>query len=391
MRVLLFGAPGSGKGTQAQKIADKFGLLRINSGELLRQAISDETALGIQIKNVMDQGQSVPDELMLALVREQISHASSANGFILEGFPDSKTQAQLFDSLLKLINRPLHLVLLLDTEFDALMQRVTGRRACRSCSHVCNIYIDPPMLDGQCDMCGGNLRHRVDDNEEIITNRFRQYETQVLPILDYYRDQQMVRSVQGIGEINDIFAAISKILDEVKVDPDEAPMPTVESLEQMILDKAMQARPEEKTESEKSESERETEPEPEVKKAPAKKKASTKKVATKKSPAKKKVAPKKKAPAKKKVAVKKAPVKKKVATKKAPAKKKVAAKVVPKKKVPAKKKVAAKVVPKKKVPAKKKVVAKKAPAKKKAVSKKKAPAKKKVPVKKKAAVKKKKK
>ena len=385
MRVLLFGAPGSGKGTQAQLIADKFGLLRINAAELLRQAISDETALGIQIKNVMDQSQSVPDELMLGLVREQISHASGANGFILEGFPDSQTQAQLFDSLLKLINRPLHLVLLLDTEFDALMQRVTGRRACRSCGHVCNIYIDPPMLDGQCDMCGGNLRHRVDDNEEIITNRFRQYETQVLPILDYYRDQQMVRSVQGIGEVNDIFAAISNILDEIKVDPDEAPMPTVESLEQMILDKAMQARPEEKPEPEESEPERETELEPEVKKAPAKKKASTKKVATKKAPAKKKVAakaaPKKKVPAKKKVAVKKAPVKKKVATKKAPAKKKVAAKVAPKKKASAKKK----------VPAKKKVVAKKAPAKKKAVSKKKAPAKKKAPVKKKAAVKKKKK
>ena len=333
MRVVLFGAPGSGKGTQARLISDKYGLTHICSSELLRQAIAEGTELGVQAKTSIDQNQQVADEVMITLVRDRLSKPDIAKGFVLDGVPSNLPQAQALDQLLEIIGRSLDAAILLDTEFDALMQRITGRMVCRDCGNVHNLFTDPPAMDGQCDECGGNLRERVDDNEEIITNRYRQYEAITVPVIDYYRDLDKIRVVQGIGDVSDIFAAVCGVIDAIEVDPNEVPMPTVEQLEQLILEKALETQTEE-TESVQDVADEEqektevvvvskAEQKKVVKKPPVKKRVAAKKKTTaRKAPVKKKAVTKKKAPVKKKVVTKKkAPVKKKVAKKKAVKKK----------------------------------------------------------------------
>jgi len=374
MRVVLFGAPGSGKGTQARLISDKYGLTHICSSELLRQAITEGSELGLQAKTSIDQNQQVSDEIMITLVRDRLSKPDIAKGFILDGVPSNLSQAQALDQLLEIVGRSLDAAILLDTEFDALMQRITGRMACRDCGNVHNLFTDPPAMDGQCDECGGNLRERVDDNEEIITNRYRQYEAITVPVIDYYRDLDKIRVVQGIGDVTDIFAAVGGVIEAIEVDPNEVPMPTVEQLEQLILEKALGIQIEETEPVQESVEEEQEEPKVKQKKVAAKKKTAAKSAsATKKKSTAKKAVTKKKAPVKKKAAAKKTPVKKKAATKK-----KVVKKAAVKKKVAVKKKAA----PKKKAVAKKKVAAKKTPVKKKTAAPKKKVAKKK-PVKKK--------
>ncbi|HEC28079.1 MAG TPA: adenylate kinase [Gammaproteobacteria bacterium] len=371
MRMVLIGAPGSGKGTQAQLIEKKYGTPQISTGDLLRQAVADGTPLGLQAKTAMDMGQLVSDDMVIGMIRDRISRPDANKGFILDGFPRNLVQAQALDQLLHLMNRPLHLVLLLETDFDALMQRITGRRTCRSCGHICNIYTDPPKMDGHCDECGGNLRHRVDDNEEIISNRFRVYEAQTTPAIAYYREQNKVRVVQGIGQEEDVFAAICQILDTVKVDPDEVPMPTLDELEQMIIEKSQEALIE-KAGSEVAG----------VKQRPKQKSARTKPVI--KATTKKQSGVKKKSAAKKVVVKKKTTAKKKGDTKKTAVRKKTGIKKTAPKKVANKKTGVKKVMPNK-AAGKKKAVKKKVVKRKKAAVKKKSPARKKAVVKKKTA------
>ncbi len=387
MRVVLFGAPGSGKGTQARLIVEKYGIPEIAVGELLREAMAAGTPSGIQARSLLDNGNPVSDELMANIIRERLSRPDASKGFTLDGYPENIAQAQALDILLQSMGRPLHLALLLETDFDALMQRITGRRACSSCGHVHNIFTDPPKMDGQCDLCGGNLRHRADDNEEIISNRYRVYESQIMPVIDYYKQQGRLRVVQGIGEAEDIFAAISQLLDSIEDDDEEIMMPTVEALEQMILSKAQEAQVEERPASEskpapkkkvtakkkvaakKSKTTAKTGKKTPQKKVPVKKagSAAKKKTTTKKTSgkvAKKKTAVKKKtttkAPAKKKTVAKKTAAKKKTSTaRKKPTSKKVAVKKTVKKKVAAKKSVTKKSVARKKAPVKKKAASKK--------------------------------
>ncbi len=340
MRIVLIGAPGGGKGTQAKLLVEKYGIPQISTGDLLREAVAAGSALGIQAKTAMDAGQLVSDDIVLGMIRERLSRPDTAKGFILDGFPRNISQAEALDRLLEDIGSPLQLGLLIDVEFNVLMQRLTGRRTCRDCGQMYNIYTSPPRLDDCCDKCGGELLHRADDNEETIANRLKVYEAQTAPLIEYYRRQGKLRTVQGTGEIENIFANIERIL---------ASLPSNESAEKApAAEKPVDVAGSEKKAVKKKAAKKKV-----AKKKVAKKKVAKKKVAKKKV-AKKKVAKKK--VAKKKVAKKKV-AKKKVAKKKV-AKKKVAKKKVAKKKV-AKKKVAKKKVAKKKV-AKKKVAKKKA-------------------------------
>jgi len=362
MRIVLLGAPGSGKGTQAKQLVDKFHLPQISTGDLLRAAVAADTLLGRQAKAAMDAGQLVSDEIVLGMIRERLAEPDARRGFILDGFPRNIAQAEALDAVLEALGKPLQLGLLIDVDFDVLMQRLTGRRTCVSCGQMYNIYSSPPKVDGACDKCGGNLHHRADDNEETIGNRLRVYEAQTAPLVAYYRNQGKLRTVQGVGEIADIFSAVVMTVSELPKAP--------------VQPAAAVAR---------AASGGESKPAP-ASKAAAKKKASVKKKVAEKPAAEKKAA-KKKAVAEKKV-VKKAATKKKVAKKKAakkPVKKPAAKKKTVKKKAAAKKKVAKKVT--KKRVAKKKVVKK--PATKKRVAKKKVTAEKKATAKKKTAAKKK--
>ena len=213
MRIVLLGAPGTGKGTQAKLLVEKYKIPQISTGDLLRDAVAAATPLGRLAKAAMDAGQLVSDEVMLGIIRERLVTPETRKGFILQGFPRNTLQAQALDQLLDELDRPIELVVLIEVDFDILMQRMTGRRTCLSCGWTCNVYSSPPLVDGLCDQCGGNLRHRADDNEETIGNRLRIYETQTVPVVDYYRDQEKLRAIQGVGEISHVFKAICKLVD----------------------------------------------------------------------------------------------------------------------------------------------------------------------------------
>ena len=344
MRIVLIGAPGSGKGTQAKYLIEKYGIPQISTGDLLREAVSEGTPLGLQAKRYMEAGQLVPDELVLDMISERLGREDARKGFILDGFPRNIPQAEALDRMLERMGMPLQVSLLIDVPLDILMQRLTGRRTCSACGAIYNVYTNPPRVPGRCDKCGGELVQRADDNEETVAKRLRVYQEQTAPLIDYYRQQGILRTVPGVGEVEEIFQAIVRILDT---------LPAAEKpAEAAPAEPEAEAKPASRPAKKKA-----------VKKKAAKKKAAGKKKATKKKAAKKKAAKKK--VAKKKVAKKKA-VKKKAAKNKV-ARKKVAKKKVAKKKA-AKKKAAKKKAAKKK--AAKKKVAKKKAARKKAARKK---------------------
>ena len=216
MRIVLLGAPGSGKGTQARFLAERYNIPQIATGDLLREAVASGSALGRQAKMAMDAGHLVGDDVVLSIIQERILRSDTRNGFILDGFPRSLAQAEALDQLLGSVGRPLDLALLLAVDVDALLQRLVGRRTCLSCGQVYNVYYSPPHIDGRCDACGGRLRHRADDNEETIGNRLRVYEAQTFPVIDYYKEQGKLRTVQGVGEIADISRAMRKVVDDAR-------------------------------------------------------------------------------------------------------------------------------------------------------------------------------
>ncbi len=205
MKLVLLGAPGSGKGTQAKLLVDKLDIPQISTGDLLRAAVEAQTPLGRQAKAIMDAGQLVPNDLVLGLIRERLNNPDCRNGFILDGFPRNLDQAEELDRLLDSLSMPIQKSILIDVDFDILMQRLTGRLTCEDCGAVYNIFTNPPTMEDECDKCGGNLHHRSDDNEETIGKRLRVYETQTQPVADYYRQRGKLSVVEGKGEIKDIF------------------------------------------------------------------------------------------------------------------------------------------------------------------------------------------
>lgn len=216
MKLVLLGAPGSGKGTQAKLLVDKLNIPQISTGDLLRAAVEAQTPLGRQAKAIMDAGQLVPNDLVLGLIRERLNSPDCRNGFILDGFPRNLEQAEELDRLLDSLSMPIQKSILIDVDFDILMQRLTGRLTCEDCGAVYNIFTNPPTMEDECDKCGGNLHHRSDDNEETIGKRLRVYETQTQPVADYYRTQGKLSVIEGKGEIRDIF---NDMLDALKSVP----------------------------------------------------------------------------------------------------------------------------------------------------------------------------
>ena len=207
MRIILLGAPGSGKGTQSKLLTDKYRVPQISTGDILRSAVKAGTPLGLLAKAAMDAGRLVSDEIVLAMIRDRLAEADAENGFILDGFPRNIPQAQALDAMLAKLDKPVETALLIDVEPDTLIQRMTGRRTCESCGQMYNIYTSPSKLFDRCDKCGGNLKHRADDNEETIGNRLRVYEGQTAPLIDYYRQQNKLHSVNGAGPLGGAHAA----------------------------------------------------------------------------------------------------------------------------------------------------------------------------------------
>ncbi|WP_420264973.1 adenylate kinase [Candidatus Magnetominusculus dajiuhuensis] len=214
MRIVLLGAPGAGKGTQAKKLIEKFVIPQISTGDILRQAVADQTQLGKEAKAFMDSGGLVPDSVVIGLVKERLSQDDCKKGFILDGFPRNTAQAETLDGVLASVNMPLEVALSVDVDFDVLLKRLTGRRTCRSkdCGQMYNIYFSPAKKEGFCDKCGTELYQRDDDKEATIKKRLDVYKAQTEPLIDYYSKKGILKRVEGVGDIAEIFNKICAIL-----------------------------------------------------------------------------------------------------------------------------------------------------------------------------------
>jgi adenylate kinase len=204
----MLGAPGSGKGTQAQRIQKDHGLPQVSTGDLLRRAVADKTPLGQKAKKAMDSGELVSDEIVLDMIKERLAEADAKRGFVLDGFPRNTSQANSLDALLAQLTLSLDRVVLMDLDFDILMKRLTGRRTCSTTGAVLNIYFSSPAELEACRKAGGELLQRDDDNEATIRNRLQVYERQTAPLVDYYTKKGLLKTVSATGEIDAVYARL---------------------------------------------------------------------------------------------------------------------------------------------------------------------------------------
>ena len=206
------GPPGAGKGTQAALIKEEFKLAHISTGDMFRAAIKNSTPLGIEAKKFIDQGKLVPDSVTIGLVKERLQEADCKEGFMLDGFPRTIAQAEALDEILKELNMELDAVLNIAVDSEVLVDRIVGRRVCKQCGagyHVTNLK---PKKEGICDVCGSELTQRKDDTKETVVTRLEVYTNQTKPLLDYYNKQNLVKEVNGLGDIDVIFGEIKKVL-----------------------------------------------------------------------------------------------------------------------------------------------------------------------------------
>ena len=212
MRIVLLGAPGAGKGTQAKKLIEKYGMPQISTGDLLRAAVAAGTPLGKEAKSFMDKGELVPDRVVLGMVEERLKQDDCKKGYILDGFPRNTAQAEALDKMLGALNMSLSAALSVDVPFDDLMKRLTGRRTCKGCGQMYNIYFKAPAKGGVCDKCNGELFQRDDDKEATIKKRLEVYTSQTEPLIGYYRNKGILKSVAGTGSIDEIFKKVTELL-----------------------------------------------------------------------------------------------------------------------------------------------------------------------------------
>lgn len=212
MRLVLLGAPGAGKGTQAKKLIDRFKIPQISTGDILRQNVADGTPLGKEAKSYMDKGELVPDRVVLGLVEDRLKKDDCKKGYILDGFPRNVAQAEALDKILKSLGMPLTAALSVDVPKGDLMKRLTGRRTCKSCQQMYNVYFSAPKKEGVCDKCGGVLFQRDDDKEETIKKRLDVYDAQTSPLIEYYKKSGILKSVAGVGSIDEIFTKVCSAL-----------------------------------------------------------------------------------------------------------------------------------------------------------------------------------
>ncbi len=205
MRLVLLGAPGSGKGTQAGRLMSERGIPQISTGDLLRAAVSAGTELGKAAKATMDAGELVADAVVLGMIRERLNEPDCQAGFILDGFPRNEAQAESLDELLESIDMPLDTAVLMDVSFDILMKRLTGRRTCSATGKVLNIYFSPSEDIAASEKAGGELLRRDDDNEDVIANRLEVYRSQTEPLIEYYRSRDQLVTVQAEGSMEEVY------------------------------------------------------------------------------------------------------------------------------------------------------------------------------------------
>ena len=228
MRIVLLGAPGSGKGTQAKMMADTYRVPQISTGDILRAAVADKTEVGKKIAAILDAGDLVSDDIVIDAVTDQLRSPDSRRGFVLDGFPRNIPQAQELDTRLGWMGRPVQLVLHLAVDNNVVVKRVTGRVSCGKCGAIYNKHSSPPKKKGTCDQCGAKkLVHRPDDNEKTVRARLATYDRDTAPLIAYYRAQHKLRTIPADGDIKKIFAAICEVVD-TEIRPMEKKIVTID-------------------------------------------------------------------------------------------------------------------------------------------------------------------
>jgi len=212
VKLVLMGLPGAGKGTQAEKIVEKYGIPHISTGDMFRAAMKEGTELGLQAKSFMDKGELVPDEVTIGIVRERLSKEDCQTGFLLDGFPRTVPQAEALENLLVDLDREIDYVINIQVDKDILMERLTGRRICKNCGATYHLVFNPPRHEGICDRCGGELYQRADDNEETVQNRLDVNIKQSQPLLDFYETKGYLRPINGQQDIRKVLADIEQLL-----------------------------------------------------------------------------------------------------------------------------------------------------------------------------------
>jgi adenylate kinase len=322
MRIVLLGAPGSGKGTQSQRLVERLGIPQISTGDLLRAAVANGTELGVKAKEAMDAGRLVDDDIVLGMIRERLGEPDAQPGFILDGFPRNIVQAEALDSLLEELGKPLDSVVQMDVDYGELTRRIAGRRTCSNCGRVFNLLTCPPGQAEKetCPKTGGShqLFQRPDDNEATVAERLKVYDEKTKPLIEFYRDHGILKSIDAEGELDEVTAR----LEEALGGPTRAATSALAAVTAKTVKKdAGKSGGGKVVAARKAPSKQASAGRPAAKKAPVKKTAAKKAVARKGAangaPAKKSAA--------KKAAAKKAPgtkgSAKKSATKKVPAKK----------------------------------------------------------------------
>lgn len=213
MRIVLFGPPGAGKGTQAGLLSEKYGAAHISTGDILREAVANKTQVGLLAKSYMEKGELVPDEVVIAIAKDKLESLGD-RGFILDGFPRTIPQAKALDAALKDIDKPLDAVVNLQVDDEELVRRLSGRRVCPSCGEPYHVDSKKSEVEGKCDKCEGELVHRADDQPEAIRNRLKVYNDQTSPVLGYYEQARILRNIAACGDIQDIFGTITTALGE---------------------------------------------------------------------------------------------------------------------------------------------------------------------------------
>ena len=212
MKIIMLGAPGAGKGTQAKMIAEKYSVPHVSTGDIFRANIKNGTELGMEAKKYMDQGMLVPDELTVKILLDRVAKDDCANGYVLDGFPRTIPQAKVLDNALTQMGDAIDFAINVDVPDENIVKRMSGRRACLACGATYHIEHIPPKTEGICDVCGQELVLRDDDKPETVLNRLNVYHEQTQPLIDFYNEKGVLKNIDGTVDMKDVFAAIVEIL-----------------------------------------------------------------------------------------------------------------------------------------------------------------------------------
>ena len=215
MKIVLLGPPGAGKGTQAKSISNRYSIPHISTGDIFRKNISEETPLGIEAKGYMDKGLLVPDEVTINMVKDRLTWEDCKNGYLLDGFPRTVAQAEALEAFLNSRDEKIDTALLIDVPMEFILERMTGRRVCGSCGASYHVKFNPTKVEGICDVCGSEVVQRKDDREDTVRERLDVYERQTQPLIDFYKEKNLLSTVDGTKAINEVFNDICELFGRV--------------------------------------------------------------------------------------------------------------------------------------------------------------------------------